>query len=1366
MRSTPWLHCSAIVALIAGRIFQQSHKRTAIAVRRGTPSLPLCGAVPLIMLCAAALANGQAAHPVSGKESIGSGFSEPLHLAVDASGDVFVSDAENIAIYEIVAVNGIIPPSPTIRSLYRPSANPQGIAVDARGNVYFTTLDGSGNLGNNSVTELLAVNGVIPSLPVVRQLGNGLSYPNTIAVDQYGNVFVSDSDHNLIKEFVAVDGSVPASPTILTLGSGFSDPRGIAVDGAGNVYVSDFGNRQVKEILAANGSIPTSPTIDTLGSGFCAPWDIALDSTGDIFVADYCNAAIFELPAVNGVVQPNTTQLAVASKISGVEGVAVGPYGTIYAGNVASEITAFIPSGSAFGSVNLGSTSSTIPETFLVDTGGTLGPVSVLTAGAPDMDFANAGTGTCTPNATYTAGETCSVNVTFTPRFAGARNGAVELNDTNGNVIATAYIQGTGVGPQLSFSPGTQTTLGSGFDFAAGVAVDGSGNAYVVDIINNLGNVQEIMAVNGRIPANPTIRTLVGGLDCPIGPALDAAGDVYFADVCNHTVSEIQAVGGSIPASPAVRILTGQFVSPAGITVDGSGNVYVLDASNNTVNEIYAVNGTIPASPTIATLANGFKEVDGLAVDGSGNLYVSDDTSRAVFEIQSVNGSIPASPVITSLGSGFVLPRGIAVDAAGNVYVAEYFHDTVYELLAVNGSVPASPAIQTLGTGLQSPNGVAVDGSRNVFVADYGDGRLVQLDYADPPSLTFANTPVGATSTDSPQTVTTENSGNAGLSFPVPATGANPTIGADFALNDNAPNACPVLNSSSSIAGTLAPGATCALSISFAPTAAGILNESLALTDNNLNAASPNYATQSIALNGTSLPSTPSITWANPAPITYGTPLSAAQLDAAASVSGTFTYSPAAGALLTAGTQTLTVTFTPADSTDYTTTSAVVTLTVNQAPTSIAWTAPASIAYGTALSSTQLNASGSVPGTITYSPAAGAVLASGTQTLTALFTPTDSTDYLTAQTSVSLTVNKATPTITWPAPTAIVYGAALGANQLDSTANVPGTFAYSPAAGTVLTAGTQMLSVTFTPTDSSDYSSVTATVPITVTKATPALTWPTPASITAGTPLSSAQLDASASVPGTFVYSPASGAVLTAGSQTLTAAFTPSNSADYNSATASVILQVTAGTPSFTLSPSAGSLSFNQGTTAADTLTVTAQNGFSSKVTLSASGLPTGVTVAYSANPTSGSSALTFTASGSATPGTYAVTIKGVSGSLSASTTISLTIQSGFACHVGYSITNYWGGNSFEVALSIGNTGTATIKNWTLTWTYANGQQVTEIWNANESQSGANVSVTNLSYNGSIAPGASYTGVGLNASWNGKTNAVPTSFAINGTTCH
>jgi glucuronoarabinoxylan endo-1,4-beta-xylanase len=99
------------------------------------------------------------------------------------------------------------------------------------------------------------------------------------------------------------------------------------------------------------------------------------------------------------------------------------------------------------------------------------------------------------------------------------------------------------------------------------------------------------------------------------------------------------------------------------------------------------------------------------------------------------------------------------------------------------------------------------------------------------------------------------------------------------------------------------------------------------------------------------------------------------------------------------------------------------------------------------------------------------------------------------------------------------------------------------------------------------------------------------------------------------------------------------------------------GTASFTLSDSASSLAVTQGSSATDTTTVTDVNGFSGSVTLSASGLPSGVTAAFGTNPTTGSSVVTFTASSTAATGTSTVTISGVSGSTNASTTIALTVN-------------------------------------------------------------------------------------------------------------
>jgi hypothetical protein len=140
----------------------------------------------------------------------------------------------------------------------------------------------------------------------------------------------------------------------------------------------------------------------------------------------------------------------------------------------------------------------------------------------------------------------------------------------------------------------------------------------------------------------------------------------------------------------------------------------------------------------------------------------------------------------------------------------------------------------------------------------------------------------------------------------------------------------------------------------------------------------------------------------------------------------------------------------------------------------ITWNAPAAIAYGTALSATQLNATANVAGTFTYTPAAGTLLKVGTQTLSVLFTPTDMKNDSAATASVQVTVGQASPVITWAAPVPVTVGSALSATQLDATASVPGTFIYSPAAGTVLAAGTQQLNTVFSPTDATDYSSTTA----------------------------------------------------------------------------------------------------------------------------------------------------------------------------------------------------------------------------------------------------------------------------------------------------
>jgi hypothetical protein len=170
-------------------------------------------------------------------------------------------------------------------------------------------------------------------------------------------------------------------------------------------------------------------------------------------------------------------------------------------------------------------------------------------------------------------------------------------------------------------------------------------------------------------------------------------------------------------------------------------------------------------------------------------------------------------------------------------------------------------------------------------------------------------------------------------------------------------------------------------------------------------------------------------------------------------------------------------------------------------------------------------------------------------------------------------------------PVGITYGTALANAQLTGTAtfvvngslvNVPGTFTYTSAAGTVLNAGSYTEAVTFTATDTTDYQQAPAAVQVFVAKATPIITWPTPSPIAYGTALSSAQLDATASwtigsttgpVAGSFTYSPPAGTLLGAGTQTLATTFTPTDTADYNLPPAQTVQVAIYNAPAITSSP-------------------------------------------------------------------------------------------------------------------------------------------------------------------------------------------------------
>jgi DNA-binding beta-propeller fold protein YncE len=776
-------------------------------------------------------ASAQTAHAV-GISNAGGGFNGAWGVAVDSSGNVYVADTWNNAVKQIPS--GCADPS-CVKTLGSGFSSPDGVAVDSAGNVFVA------DYGSNSVKEIVAAGGY----QTVNTLASGFNMPWSVAVDSIGNVYVADTGNYVVKEIVAAGGY----QTVKTLLSGLSLPVGVAVDGVGNVYVADW--QTVKEFVAVGGYT----TMNTLGSGFSYPAGVAVDGAGNVYVADDGNNAVKEIVAASGYA---TVTTLLHSSSMNPHAVAVDSGGNVYVADPWNSVVTEISTSGAVKAPTtaVGSTSSAVTIAFTFDTGGQIGAPVVLTRGAANLDFADAGTGTCTTNGTsqtYSAGDTCTVDVKFTPKYPGQRMGAVQLTTTSGTMIATSLIYGTGTGPQVVFSPGTQTTVGSGLHGPSGVAVDGNGNVYISDYYNSRVLKAPSSDLSCSTPGDcVAIQSPAFGYSAPVDVALDGAGNVYVVD---NTKTTYEVPAGCSSASCVSTVLDMYFGTA--LTVDGSGNLYVTDWIENSVVKVPP--GCASANCQIS-LGSGLNQPQGTAVDSVGNVFIADFGNNRIVEVPWTVSGYGQQITVATLTS----PNHIAVDGVGNLYISEGMSTVV--MLPWTGS-GYGPQI-TVISGLNLPEALAVSGNGNVYISDYFNNRVLKLDVVDAPALTFASTAVGSTSNDSPQTVALANIGNAPLSFPVLSSGNNPTIGANFTLDSSGETACPLVTSSNSSAGTLAAGAICTLPISFVPEAAGSISTSLTLTDNNLN-ASPS-TTQSILLSGTATQGTPVFSGLSSATITYG----------------------------------------------------------------------------------------------------------------------------------------------------------------------------------------------------------------------------------------------------------------------------------------------------------------------------------------------------------------------------------------------------------------------------------------------------------------------------------------------------------------
>jgi hypothetical protein len=314
----------------------------------------------------------------------------------------------------------------------------------------------------------------------------------------------------------------------------------------------------------------------------------------------------------------------------------------------------------------------------------------------------------------------------------------------------------------------------------------------------------------------------------------------------------------------------------------------------------------------------------GVAVDIAGNVYTADWETGRVIEVPASGGAAFA------VGSGFADPAGVAVDGAGNVYISDPDNNRLAEVPAGSAEVITLATQSTLKF---SPVAVAVDGHGNIFVTGQpyllsSGPSVLELPRSQPPVLNLPTYNVslsndGPIKFSPPQTAAIQNIGNQPLIFPVPSSGSNPTYPAHFLENQEDPSLC-------ASGAPVEPGASCDISLFISQAFPGDFSGTVVLEDNAYNQGN---GMQKIAVSGNAIETVP-ITWAAPAPITAGTALSAAQLDASvpAGIAGAYTYVPTVGKVLDAGTHTLKVTFNPNNTADYFYNTATVTLIVNPAP--------------------------------------------------------------------------------------------------------------------------------------------------------------------------------------------------------------------------------------------------------------------------------------------------------------------------------------------------------------------------------------------------------------------------------------------------
>jgi sugar lactone lactonase YvrE len=346
---------------------------------------------------------------------------------------------------------------------------------------------------------------------------------------------------------------------------------------------------------------------------------------------------------------------------------------------------------------------------------------------------------------------------------SGLASGASVVLQNNGGNPTTVSANGA-----FTFS----TPVESGSGYSVTVSTQPTGQACTVSGGSGTMSSTNITDVSVTCVSNPALAMFAGtstgpgnadgGLtaarfNSPFGVAIDGSGNTYVVDADSDTVRKITTAGvvstfAGSPGQPGSADGMGaaaRFNTPRGIAVDGAGNVYVSDTGNDTIREITPAGSvsTLAGTAGVAGMADGtgaaaeFSGPQGIGTDGSGNVYVADSFNNRIREI-APGGVVTTLSGQTACGSAdgpasgaeFCRPFGLASDSVGNVYVADSENDTIREISAgmvstLAGTVGTAGSADGTGTAatFSLPSGVALDASGNIYVADTGNATVRRI---------------------------------------------------------------------------------------------------------------------------------------------------------------------------------------------------------------------------------------------------------------------------------------------------------------------------------------------------------------------------------------------------------------------------------------------------------------------------------------------------------------------------------------------------------------------------------------------------------------------------------------------------------------